>query len=1052
MQQTLDVLLRELSCIDFCNISWPIDDFEKRRKEETYDKLNNWCRICDKFQDSPHLLDKLLDSFGTLNAKEEEDFNLLCSPFIALYHISKVRGFKFVAKLFPSQVDDVLTVLQLWKLFKEMRTLEYFPWQVTYVLFLWLSKLSLLPFRIYDFDRSTEISDEPAFIDDAVAFAKQMLSVSSKNQYTAAYFLAKILTRQDMQGHLAIYLEEFLRLWEQCDRIDISEISQIGYLRTIAWIIEFGTTNNFFGKTERLLTTYFKIMNATTNIVIRHLCVKNIQRLALLFLPKKGASWLHKKRYIKIHDEGSKETTENANQETSRNDTIDEQTGTILATIMEALLHLLDDKHTVTRYSVAKGIGRICMRLPQNFSDQALQMLVSLLDTDIGRQYRYFWHGACLTLAECARRGIFGEEYLEIVVKFVSQALRYDFAKGSLHNGSQVRDAACYVCWAFARSYNSCIPLMFLKELVTSVVCVACTDRELNCRRAAAAALQELVGRTNLVSQGIGVITTADYFSLNDLSDSYLKVLPTIAFLDDEWYRLPLIEELIHRKTRHWDAAIRHLASTSLAVVLTKDSDFMSEIFQSTMKQLFVNIFSDEPDVCHGSLLSMHQLLHYIKDEEKLKSIMNPYRQHLIQLICDQVNSTSLDCIRIATCQLLGSFFERRLFCEPQFVRKVIDILESENNEVQDAAARAFGSICSYLCVERVNGKPVDDIEQCIVDIVLEMICSIRSERNSNRRGLLKALGYVPFCILNYEIAGSNESIRMALLVEFLKFGKLPNKIEIPGTLEEDSDQVVELKITCIESATHFSTHILRTADASDIYMSTELENVLQFLLGGIDDYTTGSRGDIGSWVRIASMKCFKELITSMNNQMKQRVESLLKYGIHRLLRNCFERIDKTRLIAAETLKTLHNNLEPCYVHKFELDTLHDILYEFEPSLFLDCDRLFQCGIMILKRNESFGLPVLYGFLAALGNSGLQNKQARKAIECYLRDGANDSSHIITLLLKNLLLILTNDSETHRNLIPIIRMLTLILETTELFNSEIESILNELNAGGSLGS
>ncbi|GJQ08656.1 hypothetical protein GpartN1_g447.t1 [Galdieria partita] len=1064
MQETLDVLLHELSWIDFSSVSWPIDDLEKKRKE-TSDKLDHWCRTCDKFQDRPQLLDRQLSqlvtelavrtksgletlqlyfkSFGTSNAKQE-DLSLFCSSFIALYHLSKVRGFKCIAKLLPSQVDDFVTVLQLWKIFKEIWNFENFPWQVPYVLFLWQSKLSLLPFSIYDFDQFTEVSDESILIEDIINFAKQMLSVSSKIQYSAAYFLAKILTRQDTQSHLIVYLEDFLKLWEHCDTIDMSEISQIGNLRTIAWILEFGTRKSFDGTTERLLTTYFKIMNATTNIVIRHLCVKNIQRLALLFLPKKGASWLHKKRYIKIHDGASEAITENASQNTSSNDAIDEQIGSILATIMEALLQLLNDKHTVTRYSVAKGIGRICMRLPQNFSNQVLEMLISLVETDIGKHYGYLWHGVCLTIAECARRGIFGEEYLEVIVKFVSRALRYDFARGSLHTGSQVRDAACYVCWAFARSYDYCIPLMFLKVLVTSVVCVACTDRELNCRRAAAAALQELVGRTNHVSQGICLITTADYFSLSDLSESYLNILPTVASLDDEWYRVPLTDELINRKIGHWDPAIRQLASKSLAMVITKNSKFTWKNLQSTMEQIFIYMFSDEPAIRHGSLLSIYQLLHSIEDEAKLKSIMHPYYGQMVQFIQEQIDSTSLDYIQIATCQLLGCLFERKLFCEPQFIKKVIDTLQCENNDVQDAAAEAFGSICSYLCMERGNNESVDDVEQCIVDVVVGMISSIRSERTTKRRGFLKALGYVPFRILDYNVIGTDESLRMAIFAEFLKFGKKPTKLDIPGTLEEDSDQVVELKIACIQSATHFVIHILKSADANDVYSCAELEHVLQLLLGGMDDYTTGSRGDIGSWARITSMKCFSQLITSMNNQTKHKVEDLIKYGIDRLLRNCFERIDKTRLIAAETLRTLYNILEPYYLLKFELDTLQDVFHKFEPSLFLDYNRLFQSGILILKRNDSFGLPVLHGFLAAFGNNGSQNKEASKATECYLKDVVNDSPHIITLLLKNLLLVLTNDIETCRNLIPIIRMLTLILETITKFDSEMETVLKDL--------
>ena len=40
------------------------------------------------------------------------------------------------------------------------------------------------------------------------------------------------------------------------------------------------------------------------------------------------------------------------------------------------------------------------------------------------------------------------------VVPVIIRALRYDEKKGNFSVGSHVRDAACYVCWAFARAYD----------------------------------------------------------------------------------------------------------------------------------------------------------------------------------------------------------------------------------------------------------------------------------------------------------------------------------------------------------------------------------------------------------------------------------------------------------------------------------------------------------------------------------------------------------------------------------------------------------------------
>ncbi len=86
------------------------------------------------------------------------------------------------------------------------------------------------------------------------------------------------------------------------------------------------------------------------------------------------------------------------------------------------------------------------------------------------------WHGGCLALAELGRRGLLipqrlneggcGFNYVMLlkshdfllphstVVPVVLKALSYDERCGMYSIGSHVRDAACYVCWSFARAYE----------------------------------------------------------------------------------------------------------------------------------------------------------------------------------------------------------------------------------------------------------------------------------------------------------------------------------------------------------------------------------------------------------------------------------------------------------------------------------------------------------------------------------------------------------------------------------------------------------------------
>lgn len=132
-------------------------------------------------------------------------------------------------------------------------------------------------------------------------------------------------------------------------------------------------------------------------------------------------------------------------------------------------------------------MGRITIRLPRSFGDEVVEAVTQLLtpaESDAS------WHGGCLALAELSRRGLLLPSRLPGVVPLVAQALKYDVRKGSHSIGTHVRDAACYVCWAFARAYEPLLMRPYVESLSTAMLQVSLYDREVNCRRAAAAAFQ----------------------------------------------------------------------------------------------------------------------------------------------------------------------------------------------------------------------------------------------------------------------------------------------------------------------------------------------------------------------------------------------------------------------------------------------------------------------------------------------------------------------------------------------------------------------------------
>lgn len=214
------------------------------------------------------------------------------------------------------------------------------------------------------------------------------------------------------------------------------------------------------------------------------------------------------------------------------------------------------------------------------------------------------WHGGCLAIAELARRSILAPDRLEIVTSLLQQALAYDVRRGPHSVGAHVRDAAAYVCWALARAYDPSQLSGCVSRLATSLLIVACYDREVNCRRAAASAFQECVGRLGSFPHGLEILAVADYYSVGNVSSAYLRVAPFVASFPE--YTTPLIEHLLSSKLRHWDKALRALAAMGLAALATRAAQQLAE---SAVPKVLGLVTSDVLEVRTGAVLGLAELL-----------------------------------------------------------------------------------------------------------------------------------------------------------------------------------------------------------------------------------------------------------------------------------------------------------------------------------------------------------------------------------------------------------------------------------------------------------
>jgi tubulin-specific chaperone D len=212
----------------------------------------------------------------------------------------------------------------------------------------------------------------------------------------------------------------------------------IGLLHCLSQIFKKGHRNNLLPFAAQVLEPCFLITEQPNQTLVRKLLVKVCQRIALTFLPPREAAWRYQR--------GSRSLLQNLQQSVGGADSIrsatvvqsqeedddDFDVPTEMEEIVEKLLLSLRDKDTVVRWSAAKGIGRITMRLPLGFGDDVVGAVISAFDDT---EADSAWHGGCLALAELSRRGLLLPSRLETVIPIVARAMHFDQVRGQHRSG-----------------------------------------------------------------------------------------------------------------------------------------------------------------------------------------------------------------------------------------------------------------------------------------------------------------------------------------------------------------------------------------------------------------------------------------------------------------------------------------------------------------------------------------------------------------------------------------------------------------------------------------
>ncbi|CAN7056504.1 unnamed protein product [Brassica rapa subsp. trilocularis] len=1018
--------------------------------------------IMDKYQEQGQLVEPYLESIvsplmliirskiSELDSRSDEILKIIKPICIIIYTLVTVCGYKSVIKFFPHQVSDLeLAVLLLEKCHttssgSSLRQESTGEMEAKCVTLLWLSILVLVPFDISSVD--TSIAEDESFCVGDIAplvlkilgFCKDYLCSSGPMRRISGLLLSKLLTRPDMGKAFTSFVEWTDEVLSSKEDSVVNHFRLLGVMEALAAIFKTASRKLLLDVLPTVLnnvTVLSKSSAATRSPLLRKYLIKLTQRIGLVCLPHRLPSWRYVARTASLSENISTGPTQRlaadhagaaVSQQESPDDQEDEDMDVpeILEEIIEMLLSGLRDTDTVVRWSAAKGIGRVSSRLTSVLSEEVLSSVLELFSPGEGDGS---WHGGCLALAELARRGLLLPRSFPQVVPIIVKALHYDVRRGPHSVGSHVRDAAAYVCWAFGRAYYHKDMKNVLDQLAPDLLIVGSFDREVNCRRAAAAAFQENVGRQGNYPHGIDIVNIADYFSLSSRVNSYLQVAVSIA--QYEGYLYPFVDELLYNKICHWDKSLRELAAKALAALVKYEPEYFVNY---VLEKLIPCTLSTDLCMRHGAtlaaggvVLAVHQC-GYVLSADSHKRIAG---------IVPAIEKARLyrgkggEIMRLAVSRFIECISSSHVALSERTERILLDTLTVNlghpNSQIQNAAVSAVQQLVqSYLIG---NDKKA-------ADLISKHLKHLTDPNVAVRRGSALALGVLPYELLIAKWKDVVSKLCSACMIE-----------------ANPEDRDAEARMNAVKGLTSVC-ETLTQPRASDpenddlslfILIKTE---VMDTLLKALDDYSVDNRGDVGSWVREAAIhgleKCTYILCKKAGDHNNDSFSSLFDSNLaNRLIggivKQGVEKMDKLRETAAKALQRIlyHETVTVPFI--LYREKLEEIIPNQEGLRWAVPTFSFPRFVQLLGF-PCYSKGVMSGLVISAGGLQKSLKEASfSALLQYLGEGeANEQRSKESAMCDDILWILQEYKKCDRVIVPCLKTIEELLDEKMFLNQE----------------
>ncbi|KAM3598938.1 uncharacterized protein V6R79_024426 [Siganus canaliculatus] len=1003
--------------------------------------------IMNRYQEQPHLLDPHLEWMMNMLLEfvrsEKSPPELVHLSFKFLYVICKVRGYKVFMQLFPHEVADVQPVLDL---LSRQDPKHNETWETRYMLLLWLSMTCLIPFDLCRLDGCLESDGnnvkEP-IMDRIVTIAKSYLLASDSPRDAASVLVSKFMTRPDVkQRCLGEFLDWCLTSISQTSDQSVREAMVLdGALQSLAKLFKHGKREDFLQYAPTVLQCLEKKqLTESSYAMLRKLNVKLIQRLGLTFLKPRLASWRYQRgnRSLAANLSASQAAPDAAivTPETkTRDDEEDFDIPEEVESVIEHLLMGLKDKETVVRWSAAKGIGRVTGRLPKELADEVVG---SVLECFSFQETDNAWHGGCLALAELGRRGLLLPSRLTDVVPLIIKSLTFEEKRGACSVGSNVRDAACYVCWSFARAYEPEELKPFVSQIASALLITTVFDRNVNCRRAASAAFQENVGRQGTFPHGIDILTTADYYAVGNLNNCYLKISVYIASFPE--YTKAMIDHLIAMKINHWDSVIRELSTQALHNLTPQAPEYMTSTVLPKLLPMAVGI---DLHSRHGAILACAEITHALY---KLGLQTNRAVEDIISAECvdalknihqtlhdrKQYRGFGGELMRPAVCSLIEKLSLSKMPFKNDpvitgwqwIIDDTIKTLHLISSGVKDNIMSAVVSALSALSEKYYQAEPGQADSQMQDLLVSQYTEELESPQILTRCGSALALGCLPTFIIHGKLTQILEGLQEMCSVS-----------QKNGTFTEARrDAVRAIAQVCVKAG------VCAHGSPQSFLCSENVASVYGTLLDSMNDYTTDSRGDVGAWVREAAMTSLMEVTMLVAGSAPEILSpDQMMSMMCNLAQQAAEKIDRYRAHAGNIFLRLLHSTDPAVphiphkeelLHIFPAHTLTSLNWNAPSHTFRYITQLL--GLSHYQRHTLVGLTVSVG--------GITESTVHFSSEWlfhYLK-GIQQDTAALTQLSDSLLIIFKDNVHNERLSLPFVKMLNQMLNNGyfEMFTTQ----------------